>query len=451
MAIRLTRRWTIVLNSGMNASSQLVRTLATLVTIPALLDYLGKDRFGLWMIALSVITMIGFAQGGLSSSLINLSARASGDEEQLAQSSSSIALTSMIFAGSIPLAALFAWGIPWTWLFDAKDVAQATEVRLLFFVLLLGFAFSFLANVPKFVLIGKMEGYAAHAIDMAASIVSAIALLIAVWQRQPLWVLAAAFSFGRFVPVLVLGSAYFQWRFRKPIFSRSRVSREKIRLQLGQGSMLTLNNAAHSLSIQSDLTLIGILATLAAAGDYALVQRIFSIPMLAVGFVNLALWPAFSSAEAKGEGRWVARTFIRGLAVVLLAALAFTAVITPLIGWILELWLGGEHAPEPWLVWGMAAWSVLVVATATCGTLLKALGRLALLSRLNFAMMAVNLPASILLIPQIGAAGAIWGTVIAYTFCLAIPYVIVIPRILGQVGRGGAKVTVEVGSGEIAP
>src|ERR1700720_2740359 len=57
--------------------------LMTIVSVPLTLNYLGPERFGLWMTVTSVITMLAFADFGIGSGLLTVVGEASGRGGQM--------------------------------------------------------------------------------------------------------------------------------------------------------------------------------------------------------------------------------------------------------------------------------------------------------------------------------------------------------------------------------
>jgi hypothetical protein len=55
--------------------------LMTIVSVPMALSYLGNERFGLWMTATSVVSMLAFADFGIGNGLLSAVAEASGRDD----------------------------------------------------------------------------------------------------------------------------------------------------------------------------------------------------------------------------------------------------------------------------------------------------------------------------------------------------------------------------------
>jgi len=421
------KRSLLFFNGGLHAVAQGVRTFVTLITIPLLFRYLGKDTFGLWMIALSFISMIGFIQGGISGTMINIAAKAQTPEVLAKRVSGALYTTILIATLILPLGLMAAYYIPWRRLFQATDlISQADMVRLLF-VLFGSFCFSIVSQVPKFVLIGDMKAYLSHSADIIATIISGLAVILAIYFKQPLWVIAFAFSFGREIPLLILGLGLLKWRLKLPNFLRLKFDKDTSTILFKSGALLMITQAAFALANHSDLTLIGIYGDLSDAGDYAIMQRVFAIPMMILIFVSLALWPAFSKAKMEGSIDWISRIFLKNIFLLTSFAILFGVSVALSINPLLTLWLGETQHIDPLLVWGMVGWIIITVPIGMTTELFKSLDKFRSLAILSVLMVSLNVPVSIYLIKIHGAAGAILGTLIANIVFYAIPFIFMVP------------------------
>lgn len=439
MRSKLSLKSLLIFNGGMHALAQGIRLIITLITIPILLNYLGKETFGLWMISLSFISLIGFLQGGLSGAMINVVAHADDGEDLSHRVSTALTLTSLIALTLIPLAAIIAYYVSWRTLFSAEDLISRSNMSRLIFVLLCSFAISFVTQVPRFTLIGNMKAYAAHAIEVIAIIISGGSILLSVYFKQPLWVIAFAFAFGRQIPLLIMGLILMKWQLNLSNLSKPHLDPKFVKTLLTSGGLLAVVQASYGLANHSDLTLIGIYGNLEGAGDYSIMQRVFSIPMLILLFVSLALWPAFAKAKASGSISWIKRVFTQNLLALTSFAIIFSVIVGLSIDPLLVLWLGERQDVDPLLIWGMVAWVIITVPVGAANEFLKSMDEFRLLAYLCIAMVVLNIPISIYLIKIHGEAGAVLGSVIANTICLAIPLTIMIPKVLRKMKANKIK------------
>ena len=432
----LSLRSLLIFNGSMHAVSQALRTLITLLIIPMMLNYLGKNLFGLWMIALSFIMLIGFVQGGISGSLINIVASAPDDKDELSKTvASAISITSIIALGLTALAAIIAYTVPWVQIFKADGLITANDLSRLVFVLFASFAFSLIALVPKFTLIGYMQAYWAHLSDIFATCVSAVLIILMIQLKQPLWIIALAFSFGRQIPLFLIGLFLLHKQLGLRGVLQFQVNRAIASTMLKAGGLLSIIQAAYALANHADLTLIGIFGDLQGAGDYSILQRIYAIPMVLLSFVSLALWPAFNKAKANGSIDWMKRVFARNLLLLSTFSICFALTLSLLLEWLLNIWLGSRQNIDTYLVWGMAIWVMITVPIGVATEFLKSTDYFKVLATTSLAMVVINVPASIFFIKSYGEAGAIMGTIVANVLCYLIPLAIMVPRVFKTMQR----------------
>lgn len=431
----MTRRFAILLSGGSHMVSQAISTAITFLTIPIIINYLGREAFGIWMIVLSFLSLIGFMQGGVSGALVNSVAKSKDSLEDFSKNlSSALTLTGLMAIIIAIIAILLALTVPWTHVFSAKGIVSPQELSLLVLILCSSAGFSLIALVPKFTLIGSMRAYWAHSIDIAATLLSGGLVVAAALTQQPMWVLALAFAFGRQIPLLVLGILFLIFNFKlklKDVF-RPRLDKAMVRILLGSGGYLTVVQAAYALGNHTDLTLIGIYANLSEAADYALTQKLFAIPILLMSFINLALWPAFAKAKAEGDTKWAIRVFTRNIVLTSFFAAIFATIMGFTLNGVLKLWVNQPSEIGHLLIIGMAIHVMIAVPISNVNNLLMGFGRFKFLAVLSILMVVVNVPASMILITKFGAAGAVFGTIVANVIFIIIPYIIFVPKIIRE-------------------
>ena len=426
-----TRKAIVALSAGTHFAAQFTRTIVALITIPLLLKYLDKEIFGLWMIALSLVALIGFAQGAVSTAFINNFSNSKSTQDVTDKLVSAFYINFMISVVSLIFVFTLAFVIPWRNIYNIAAMNEV-EVSQLIFVVLAAFAVSFICQLPKFFFIGNFQAPIGHIIEICATILSGIAAISAIYYRQPLWVIALFMTVIRQILCLIIGMAFIfkqfnlNWRYNKNSFNETR------ELILRDGGLLLIIQCAFALGTHTDLTLIGIFSNVSNAGDYAIVQKIFSLPIMLALFVNFALWPAFARAKADGDIDWIKRIFLRNIVILAVFSCLFSVIVGLNFDWILQVWLNQDLKISPWLIWGMMAWLIVVTPSKTVATLIKSQGAFKTLATLAVFMVLINIPISIYLIKLIGEPGAVWGTVVSYILAYIIPYLFIVPGILSR-------------------
>jgi len=416
-----------------NAVARGASMLVTFLTVPLVIGYLGPEEYGLWMTVTSLVLMLSsFADGGVSLGLISATANAKAkDGDSAVRGIIGSAAAILILVAIILIATSFAVVpfVPWQWVFNLRSAHLAGEASTTVLVIVMSVALASVANMILKVRIGLQQLPAVNAWDAAATISSIPALLLAMQMKLAMpWIAAA--SVGTPLLIKSIGSVLFLHRTPALMPTREDVNFVTARDLLARGSVFFLITLTQAIAIQSDQVLIARLADVEQVATYSVVWRLFNIPFLIANFFLLSLWPAFSDAAARGAYDWVSTVFWRTLwavtglgAVLSLALLAFHKPI-------LAIWVGDRVKPDLLLVAGMTAYAVLAVMVGVCSVLLVSLDIRRLQIWINMLMVTVNVPLSIILIPKIGAAGAIIGTAVSYLLCMVLPYAVLIPRIL---------------------
>jgi O-antigen/teichoic acid export membrane protein len=399
------------------------RPLISLITMPLLLEHLGQEGLGIWMIALSLMTLVGFMSTGLSASIVTLVGRANNDTKaylsKLTTASSLVAVIIglLILTITLPLAII----IDWAERLSLQETISSSDIAMLMATLAILLSFGFVATIPRQVMVGRLQGYLAYLLDFFGIVVGAALLFVAVGVDAPLWVLGAAFIaptyisyfFGGLIYLRKAGISFADRRYfdREILIS---VARDSLRMGGYQG--------AYAVSTHSDLFLIGLILGAPASAAYGVAQRIFSIPILVSLIVNHAQWPAMARADASGDIDLISRvlrpTLILGSGFALIVAITIAAGYDS----ILMFWLKDKIDTEPAILIGMVIWVLIATAVNTCDSVLRARNDTAFLLRAMLTMATLNLTITISLLHIIGPSGAIWGSILGFTFGLLIPY-----------------------------
>lgn len=414
---------------GVSASG--VRAAVSLITVPVLIGYLGVGGYGFWLIALSLMGMMSVVNQGMSSAIITAIGRLNIDEER--DEESFLASTSMVLSFglgilfalvALPLVTLIDWGN----LFSVPEALSDQDVALFMAVLCCAVSGGFVSAVPKSVLNGLMKGYVVHNIDIISVLISAGLLYLFVWLDYPIHVLGAVFLFPPIIVGLVAAS-YFAYRNHVYVWKFQLFNQQYARNILSEGGKLTLNQLSFSLAAQTDLLLIGLISGASAGAVYGVAHRLYGLLLLFINILTSSLWPALCKADSEGRSRWVRSTYLITLYGSFLFMLIAVVFLTYFFDDIVVFWIGDVLTIDALLAYGMACWVLVTVIESTNAMLLKALNRTSLLAGLTFMMMLLNVPISVFLIFQIGAAGAIWGTVLSYFICLNLPYIFIYPTL----------------------
>lgn len=422
--------------------ARIVAMVVPFITIPLALRHLDAERFGLWMAATSFMAVLSLADGGISNSLVTsvAASEARGDRFAVRQLLTNAAMVvGLVALALLPVGAAIAWGMDWRAVFSLRTARAVAEAPWIVFLVVASTALNLWVNVFVRLRYGLQKIVHASLWELIAlaSSLPAFFLCLLLDQGTPALVFTLAV-----LPAIVRGLG--GWMFLRGQAdlwpARGLLSRSVQKGLLGAGSMYLLLEIAVALAVTSDQFFIASLVSASAVPPYTVFYRLYSLPFVLVGLVFQTLWPAYARAAVHGEFAWIRRSFFTSIAAAgsfALVAASFLSVAHP---WVTRLWLGNALVPVAWLVPGMAVYCVVAVLELGGRNLLYSLDRRRALIVLSLAMMVVNVTLKLILLPRMGAAGAIVATDIALFFCMVLPYMWLASRIVPAPRGTGSSV-----------
>jgi O-antigen/teichoic acid export membrane protein len=341
--------------SWLAVAAQLVRPVITIVTIPAILQHLGTEGLGLWMTTLSMMGLIGFMNSGLSSALVTAIARASSEPAtgQTIQHAVSGFAISVICGLAVAIIGLpLAFLVDWHSIMNVSQAYSPNAIQLIFVILVVGLAFGFLANLPRFIMQGNGHSGLAFLSDLSAAIVSAFVLLVAIYFKLSLPILVASWLFSY---MMVLGGIGVFYLFRENLnvlkFTKNNLS--KLRILSKDFIRFSIYQVSFAFSSSSDLLIVSLFAGPSASAVFGVAQRIFGLPVMIFAAINGVLWPIMAKADATGAKDLLRRLYIWALSALMGFAIITGIIIVTFYDLISHLWLSELIGTDEWLLVGM--------------------------------------------------------------------------------------------------
>jgi O-antigen/teichoic acid export membrane protein len=413
----------IALTSLAAIAAKAVGVLTALVSVPLTFHYLGNERYGVWMTINSVIAMVGFADLGMGSGLVNAIAEADGkDDAKTAHMYVSSAFYLLLgIALCLLLGFLAVYRIvPWARIYNITPILALQEAGPATAVLFISFVVNMPLGIVQRVQMGYQEGFRTNIWIAVGAILSLAGVLIAIHYEANLPWLVLAISAGPLLAVL------FNWyecffRSRSWLFPKweafNWISSRKV---VGTGALFLILQLLALIGSSSDNIIITHVLGVSAVAGYAITQKLFSITQIAQYFI-LPLWPAFGEAAARNDHAWARRTLNRAL--ILSFGLGVLTVL-PLVFFgkqIITFWIGSDVIPSTTLLLGFAFWALLGGYGGVMSTFLSS-GRL--LGKQIWFYAAASIGAvclKVILAANWQVAGVIWATVLAYGAFYVIP------------------------------
>lgn len=413
-------------------SAKGITALTMLVSVPLTVDYLGLERYGLWMAISSLIAVLSFADLGIGNGLVNLLAEANGRDDREAAiryvSNAFILLLGIALLIVVIFLLVYPF-VPWTAFFKVESDQAARELGPSILLLLICFAVSIPLSLVERIRIGYQEGYVNSGWQTLGSVGGLLLVLVAISFEGGLpWLVLAMAG----TPILATaGNALHHFYWRRPWLRPDPGHRDRATLASlsSIGSQFLTFQILTAVGLASDNLIIARILGATEVAGYAVVQKLYSLALLPQ-FIVAPLWPAFGEALTRREYAWAGRTLRRGIIVsVLLASLIAIPLFIfgrTIVGW----WAGGGLVPSAILLGGFTCQMIL---GAYGGAMTAFLNSSEALHRQVFFYGFASLSAILLKIVMAMSwqvAGVAWATVLAYGLFYAIPAWILARRIL---------------------
>lgn len=421
----------VALTTLASGAAKAISILTMLITVPLTLGYLGAERYGLWMTITSVVLMLGFADLGLGSGLMNAISEAHGqDDRQAAQNyvSSAFFLLSLMAFFLLAVFTLAYPFIPWAGVFNVKSSQAAREAGPAMAILVGCFALNMPLGVAQRVQMGYQEGYVNSLWQCLGSIIGLIGILLVVFFKAGLTWLVLAVGGSQVIAAGLNGLALF--RSKRPwLFPRFRIfTAAAARRILHLGLLFFVLQLAGVFMIQADNLIIAQMLGLTVVSQYAVVWQLFLLAPSLLAMVLMPLWPAYGEAIARGDISWVKKTWRRSISLGLAINVPAVILLVVFGKQIAHLWVGPQINPSTALLVGLGLYIFLASFGGPCAMLLNGANVIKFQVVCALVVAAAKVGISIGLVKLIGLPGVIFGSVIASILFIYIPIAFYLPR-----------------------
>lgn len=388
--------------------------LATLITVPLTYAYLGPERYGLWMVLISIVAAMGFADLGIGNGLMNAVSEAYGkDDRGLAReyvTSAFVIMLGIAVCFAIAGAAVYPF-VPWMRLFNVKSGAVAAEGARAFLVLFAWFVVSIPLGVITRAQAGLQQGYFSQIVAAVGSIVSLLLLLIVIALHGTLTLLVLATTFGAVAATLLNAWVLFRahpWLVPARHAYRGTSAARILKL----GALFFVVQCAVAISYTSDNIVIAQVLGAAAVASYAVPQKLFNFVATVVGMGLGPLWPAYGEAAARSDMAWVRRVFFASLGITLAISVPLCAFLALAGPWIIRVAVGKSFPASMSLLVVLAVWGVVSAVSTAMAMLLNGTGVLKMQALTAVFASLSNLALSIYLTRRLGVIGVCLGSIV---------------------------------------
>lgn len=188
------------------------------------------------------------------------------------------------------------------------------------------------------------------------------------------------------------------------------------------------------IATSSDRLVLSHVSDVPQLAAYALVAQLYGPLWSVAGSTSMALWPVFAARRASGADR---SGLLRGMLTVFgAAALLGSVLLLTLGGWISDVLSDGEVRVAFVLFIAFSCLLVVQSLQAPLGMLLSNERGLRFQAVTVLAMLAINLPMSIVLARTMGAAGPVWSSVVSVALAQLVPCALLARRDVARTING---------------
>ncbi len=375
---RSRERYRLIARSAVAATvAKLVSAAMGILSTPFVIQHLGKEQFGLWMVVSSLVIWMQLAEFGIANGLSNALAEAHGRDDPQAASeylSSATVASALVAILCLPLLATTYYGLDWIRILNLANFELALKASDAFLVAGLAFIVNIPLSLAARAFLAYQRSYVSSYLQVGASVATVTGLWIAVKLDLGLaWFVGIA----AFVP---LTANLFLWFRLSKLDARlilainhvkqsafSRVAASSVPLFLLQVGALLVNQLVNLVIART--------ATLSLVADYNVVLRIYIFVFAIAAGLSSPFYAAIREASEKGDARWASNAVRHSLSVRLLATVPFAAALL-IAGDVLLRWWIGQSVAQPLGHWGWACVGLSLFLAASSSLLSEVLSSL---------------------------------------------------------------------------
>ena len=346
--------------SAWSVAQNVVRTAVSLVSVPLTVGKLGTERYGLWMLGLSVASLMSSMDAGLSPLLMNRLAESHARNDKNAFDRYVRAATTLCCGLMILsiLASVLVGALDWPHIANVHEGLAARESRPLMVVVILAGMLGISLTPLENVLSARLDIVFPRVCSFVASLASFGLLLLGLWLNVSLPVLAGM------VGVPLSGYRLFLIpRVLRTAGSRNLIPdwhefRQVLRELLPSSVWFMLIGGACAASGFIPNVLAARYFGLGAVSVLSISMRLVSLPVSVLAAVLPNFWPAFTVAWHRGDITGLRRMLGWACGLTALALGLSCAVITIIGPWFVVAWTRGRIQVGAGLLFVLGCWAI---------------------------------------------------------------------------------------------
>lgn len=398
-----------LINIGSSYAHIVLSVLMNIMYIPIALHYMGIERYGVWVVLMTMINYLTLANFGIPTAVTNLMSQSDSNIEKTALLLKGFKILSLTCLGVL-FASLLSYYVVanyTNWLLNLTvEIKISSIILIVFFILRIPFQIAsaaFTAN--KKIFVGKIY-------DLLTIVLTFLSLLLAIYLKKNLIFLATTsgilllmLNIVSFWNALrILNFSYYEKR--DISINNKHIYKPGLALfAAGMGSLIIWN---------TDNIVISRFLGFEEVAIYSTAFRLFSFGYMSFNLIYGVLIPYYG--QFYKQKMWFKLESLFNFNIIIIP---FIAICVWLVGWlfakdIIYLWLGDYKLyAGPNLYFLLGAYGLVLSYVGVMFNLLTSLNLLRGLFYMTIAEAGINLIASILCARAFGSEGVAFGTLIA--------------------------------------
>jgi O-antigen/teichoic acid export membrane protein len=379
-----------------------VAVVASFITIPLMISYIGQEQFGVWSTLLAVMSWIVFFDLGVGNGLRNSVAEtlAKGQQSEAARYiASGYSLVGLVALSLWLLVFLGSYLINWQLVFNTQAIPEATlrlTVQIAISFIVLNFWIGLIGA-----LLGAIQRTSLIALGQLISNALALLLVVVLTRTTDASISYLATAYGS---SLVIANALLSiWFYRQYPELRPTPCLDKQHIQplLAVGMQFFVIQIAVLVIFTTDKMLITQLFGPLYVTQYEVVFKLFSLITFAHTMITAPLWSAYTDAYHRGDNAWIGNMLRKQIMVfggVAIAVVAMVFLARPIIG----LWIGPDLEVSFPLVLALGLLVMVSTWNNIFAMFVNGIGKIKVQLYTAVIAMAINIPLALLFAKYLG-------------------------------------------------
>jgi O-antigen/teichoic acid export membrane protein len=409
---------TFVRNVGTRYALLIVNVLIGLLVLPYNVAHLGKEAYGLWILAASLTMYFTVVDLGFGGAVVRFVAeyRARKDAQALNEILSTMffvfcAMAVVCYVLAITVAVLLP---------DIFNLGpdQIHTGRIVLLIISLQVALYFPFSVYGGVINGFERYYMNNVVATAFNVASAVVNVLVLWLGYGLVELVVATTLTRIAPFFVYRRNAFTV-FPELQLNWSLVRMRRLREVTGFSAYLAVIDWSARLTYTTDAFYLGVFMNTVAVGVYAVAQRLAEALLRMTNQLHTFLFPAVVHRAVAGRTESQQELMVKANRFQLAIAMCLCGGVASVAGTLVPAWVGPGFERSVLALQILAYVVVLRAWVAMPSTVLKGTNHHRFLAAVSSGGAVANLLLSIPLVKSWGLVGVAFGTAIPVTVVCA--------------------------------